>query len=238
MLKEFATIGNKIELEKEGSHTSELHPAIKYRSKLLDFREDDVAVISMPIESGRLVPLDIGDSYQMYIYGKQSLYNCSVTIINRYRNGNIFMLEVRVTSDVVKYQRRQYYRLKVFVDMVYCVIDLSSASETEAAANFVSADHYRGGVMIDLSGGGCKFNAQDNLSPETMVKLKFPLTTKRGVICFEVLGKIISSTPVPNRSNYYEHRVEFDAINNDDREEIVRFIFDQEREQRRKEKGL
>jgi c-di-GMP-binding flagellar brake protein YcgR len=68
--------------------------------------------------------------------------------------------------------------------------------------------------------------------------MKFALTLAKGMVLFELLGKVVFSIENEKRSKTYEHRVEFINMTEEDREQIVRYIFDEERKRRRKEKGL
>ena len=76
------------------------------------------------------------------------------------------------------------------------------------------------------------------LDKGNMVLLKFELHTALGVKEFQPIARIVHSAQLPNRGKVYEHRLEFAYLLKEDREAIVRYIFDEERKRRRKEKGL
>ena len=46
---------------------------------------------------------------------------------------------------------------------------------------------------------------------------------------YEVLGKVLAVNRMENRPGFYEHRVQYVNINNEVREEIIKFIFEEER---------
>jgi len=54
----------------------------------------------------------------------------------------------------------------------------------------------------------------------------------------KIPSKIIISAKMLNRVGFYEHRVQFTDINREDREAVIKFIFAEERRQRKREKGL
>ena len=55
---------------------------------------------------------------------------------------------------------------------------------------------------------------------------------------YTLISKILSVRELPDRQGLYEHRAQYINIDTLDREEIIRFIFEEERKHRKKEKGL
>jgi c-di-GMP-binding flagellar brake protein YcgR len=231
------SIGDKIELVRFSNNDSQNFQQKIYLSQVLDYIDYDKACISMPIENGRIIPLGIGDKYQLCFYCKLGLYQCKAVVIDRYRVENIFMIVVQMISELEKHQRRQYYRLECVIDMSVCNL---TQVETEKKKNELEILNSRlcPAMMIDISGGGCKFNSDQLMEKGTQVYMKFALTLAKGMVLFELLGKVVFSIENEKRSKTYEHRVEFINMTEEDREQIVRYIFDEERKRRRKEKGL
>ena len=52
---------------------------------------------------------------------------------------------------------------------------------------------------------------------------------------YELVGKILSVKEVQGKAGIYEHRVQYVNLNVDEREEIIRYIFEEERKHRHKE---
>ena len=50
-------------------------------------------------------------------------------------------------------------------------------------------------------------------------------------------AKIIYSNEIENRENEYENRVKFEFIDTTTREELIKYIFDEERKNRKNGKG-
>lgn len=237
MLQDIVSIGDKIELSRFSNNDSQDQKTKVYLSQVLDYADYDKACIAMPIENGRIIPLEIGDKYQLFFYCKQGLYQCKAVITDRFRMDNIFMLVVQITSELEKFQRRQYYRLDCVMDISVCKLTQEEASLKKEELDIVPS-RLQNAVMIDISGGGCKFNCSEMLEKNSKVLLHFTLALTKGLVLFEIFGKIIYSVENSNRNKIYEHRVEFVDMTEEEREHIVRFIFDEERRRRRKEKGL
>ena len=54
---------------------------------------------------------------------------------------------------------------------------------------------------------------------------------------YKLLGRVLYSEELASRPGSYEHRIQFVNIMNDERESIIKFIFEEERKIRRREKG-
>ena len=53
---------------------------------------------------------------------------------------------------------------------------------------------------------------------------------------YNVVGKVLAVRPSENRKGVYEHRVQYINMGTDDREEIIRYIFEEERKHRSNKK--
>ena len=67
--------------------------------------------------------------------------------------------------------------------------------------------------------------------------MKFKLTVLEREKLFLLAAKIIYSNEIENRENEYENRVKFEFIDTTTREEIIKYIFDEERKNRKNGKG-
>jgi c-di-GMP-binding flagellar brake protein YcgR len=54
---------------------------------------------------------------------------------------------------------------------------------------------------------------------------------------YNLIGKVLYSQELDARNGEYEHRLEYINVNKTDREEIIRFIFEEERKSRKRETG-
>ncbi|MDF2589402.1 MAG: hypothetical protein K0S41_3243 [Anaerocolumna sp.] len=253
MISSIVSIGDKLELKRLKTLDNDNEDKI-YKSKLLDFISDDKASIAMPIEKGRVIPLEVGDKYNIRFYTNKGLYQCRAVITERYRNDNIFVLVVQFLSALEKYQRRQYYRIECILDINYHIItdvELSLmkkiradefVNEEEKQKYILTLDEYQkdwlSGSVLDISGGGARFTSNCLHENGQMIQMSMRLGVDKWMKNYLLNAVIISSNKMMNRQGYYEHRVQFRDIKKDEREAVIRFIFEEERRQRRKEKGL
>jgi c-di-GMP-binding flagellar brake protein YcgR len=254
MISEVATIGDKLELRKISNAIDNNRKERLYTSQILDITADGLVNIAMPIEKGRIIPLNIGDKYQLFIYSSKGLYQCNMVITNRYKDNNIHMLTIQILSELDKFQRRQFYRLDCILDISYHCInelevklrekfmrnDFTNEAEKSACKNKLNEleKEYGQGIVTDLSGGGAKFISDKLLDNGLPLIMSFNLqiggTTKE----LQLQGNVISSVKMLNRIGYYEHRVKYVDILKEERETIIKFIFEEERRLRKREKEL
>ena len=225
MITKRLSIGQKVELTKYTGKMKEMAGARTLVSQLLDEKEENKLVIAMPMEGGKMVLLDVGKRYNMFFYTTAGLYYCIAQVSGRYRSGQVYMLEMDCASEIEKFQRRQFFRLNCIVDMDYRMIGQSSEEKKVA-------------TIIDISGGGIRFNAEEGFEPGEELLVGFALTIGGRLEKFSIRVRVIASTRLPNREKTYENRVEFLDINEIDREAIVKYVFEEERRRRKKESSM
>ena len=119
MLSKYVKVGDKLELEsiEDNSEKDELIDKKNYRSQVYDIVSEDQIKIAMPMEQGKVVLLPVDGEYNICFYAQSGLYQCLARVIDRYKTDNIFILVMELTTDIRKYQRREYYRLNCVLDM-------------------------------------------------------------------------------------------------------------------------
>jgi c-di-GMP-binding flagellar brake protein YcgR len=253
MLQDILTIGDKIDIKHLDRFGRPAHNAKTFVSQLIDFVDFDVIHIAAPITSSTPIILNVGEGYKLCFYTNKGLYQCNCVILSNRRENNIIVAVVRITSNLEKYQRRQYYRLECIIDMEYRVITseeelLEKKFQMEDFASGDERTQYRKiltrlqnewvlASITDISGGGARFNSEvlHNHGDKLQIKLDLRLGSELRKM---VLGAIvISSGSIENRTGVYEHRVEFNNIMKKDREDLIKYIFEQERRRRKNEKN-
>lgn len=251
MLRKVLKVGDRIELKSIYQvRLTENTPKV-YVSQVLDILDDYRMNIAVPIESGHLVPLEIGSRYEMSFLTNTGLYMCKCEVKNRQKQDSIYFLVVNIISELKKDQRRQYFRLEKIIQLKYRVIsdfeqklryfmekkaykdDREKRLVTEKLAQM--AGTFFDGVIVNVSGGGIKFSAMEKHEIGTIINLTFSLDEG---IDIEAEGKIIGSAPIANSKGKTEYRCEFIKIKKEIREKIVRYVFSEERKQRQKESNL
>jgi len=241
-------IGDKIDVrlvqQIENNDKSGETPEV-YRSQVLDIKENGNFEIAMPTEKGRLILLPLGVRFEFVFYSYTgSLYKSIGQVVERYKKDGFYMLEVQLRTSLEKFQRREFYRYSCTMDFVF--YELDEEQKDIDSVDDILEDMMEGkvtmpachGVMVDLSGGGMKFRSSYELKPGNRILVMLRLTNDKMDRQFHILGKVIACIEVHTPAKVlYESRIKFYIEDNKIREEIIRYIFEEERKIRQKENG-
>ena len=245
MKEQVINVGDKVEMYRISAQTEVNEVRRQYISQLIDYMEDDKIKLAMPMEGGRIVPLTVGDFYEVCFYTPNGLFQAKLEVTDRYKENNIFLLVAEFRSDLEKCQRRQYYRLEKIIDIDYrnytreeeilerrlLVNDFANEEARLSCKKILNEvkNRWMFATITDISGGGARFNSSTIHKQGNLLFLRIPITQKGEQKIFELKGEVVNSSILPKRTDYYETRVKFVDIDRDEREQIVRFIFEQER---------
>lgn len=250
MITEVIEVGNKIDITEEGSKknaiTDERRPINKgrtiYKSKVYDILDDDRLKIAMPFSGPGVVVLPLNSKYNMCFYTKEGLYQCVGHIVDRYKSDNQYVLIVVLKSGLQKVQRREFFRLEKLMDIEYRLLT-EAESELESVAEILRneqneklEDEYAKGIIVDLSGGGTRFVSDEKCGESAYVIIRLTISVNSKVTNLHVIGKIVLSERIINRPDKYENRIEFVRIQEQEREKLIQYIFEEERKIRQKER--
>ena len=204
-----------------------------YLSKINQMLDEDQIEILMPIEQSRMVLLPRNAMGTLVIYTSNGLFQCEVKVADRYKKDNIYLQVLELISGIKKYQRREYYRYS-------CTVPVFSRCLTEEEQRTMVWDETQKGIegsTLDIGGGGVRYLVSEQMTSGEMVICYLELEIKNTVREIQALGKILSVRPVKD-SNLFEIRVQFEKISNAAREQIIQYIFEDERKRRKKSSGL
>lgn len=248
MIQDILAIGDKIELKLLDKSGKTVRNNMVYVSQLIDFIEDNLISIASPIVYGKTMVLMTGSQYHLYFYTNKSLYECNCEVVSHYKDNNLDIAIVRIQSDLEKFQRRQYYRLECVLDTKYRLITkdelrlqemLKEPHLTEDIKEKVEKklatfnESWNLGTITDISGGGCRFNSDQLQEAGGKLLMNFDLSYSADSKRMILEADIVTSNRLENRVGVYEHRVKFLSIEKKDREDIIKYIFEQDRRRRK-----
>lgn len=239
MISKYVTPGDKVELKSvdRPSVSGEKQEKKSYFTKVYDIVTEERLEILMPMEQTKLILLPVDGRFDMVFYGKAGLYQCFGRVVDRYKSENVYILVVELTSNLRKVQRREYYRLGCAIELgtrVWDEKEIENAGDEEMSQELP----LQRAVMVDISGGGLRFVAIFKYAPGDIVLCRFKLFILGEFKEFEVLGRVLSVQPTENRKDVFEHRIQFVNMAANMREEIIRYIFEEERKSRKKDNGM
>lgn len=244
MASDVLSVGNKVEFKQILTPQDEEdgRKANSYVSQVYDVAYDRkkgiTVTCAMPSLGGRLVPLSLGQDYEAFFFTGRGLYKSRCTVKDRYREGNIYTMEISLHDEPVKYQRRQYYRLDKSLPVLYAGLSdneyLKIIETRQFPDNLRSPDAYDKGNTVDISGGGLRFIGRSKVESGRKMLVIFDIDTGEKQIKFRLPASVIMSFEMPDRQGFYEHRVEFENISSEYREILIKYIFEEERKLRKR----
>jgi len=242
MLSDYILPGNRVEIQA----VERVKPASKtegkkiYISQVREILNDDQIELLMPMEKSKLILLPVNVEFDLYFYTNNGLYQCFATVIDRYKDNNQYVLLLELNTNLRKFQRREYYRLS-------CALEMSSRplEKEEKEAMDKNSDIYlvpglplKRSVVVDISGGGIRFISSHKYEPDALLYTKYNLIIEGAAKEYTLISKVLNVRELDNRPGVFEHRAQYVDIDTYEREEIIKFIFEEERKHRKREKGL
>lgn len=237
MLSKFVALGDKIELQPIARRNG-TEEGKTYISKVYEIISEDTLEILMPMEQTRLILLPVDEEYDLVFYGETGLYQAFVRIVDRYKSNNVYLLRVELTSDLRKHQRREFYRFSCALEITTRCLDEEELQAAREHKPFLLRDDMplQHCVMVDISGGGLRFVSTSRYAMGNLLCCGFLLSREGVGKQYDVVGEVLATKELENRPGTYEHRIRFYDMRVETREEIIRFIFEEERKSRKRER--
>ena len=237
LLSKYIALGSKVELEvidrvlqDDGSYLKK-----KYESKVVDIISDDRLVVNMPVEQGNTVLLPVGSEYDIHIFTPEGLFQCIVRVVNRYKEGEKSLLEIEIISNLVKYQRREYYRYSCMIPLKFRLLTHDEKAEFKEKKEVKLTElPLSDAEIVNISGGGMRFLTKDICEPNDLIITDYSIIDGKQ---FAHIAKILAVKPLdnPSKDADFEIRCQFVNITNDERVQIIKYIFEEERKKRKLE---
>lgn len=195
----------------------------EYRSKIIDI-DDDYVYIDYPVnvKTSKTAFIMTDTAVTIIFTDNRALYRFNTMIVKRMKDPTLALVIPKpATSELEKVQRREYVRIKTDADIAIHSIEGNIAPIIT--------------VTNDISGGGASIIVPDSTTFEEEEEVKIYLVLRSEQIGFQYLKtkarviRYVMLDQVPTMS------VEFQLEDEREREKIIQYCFDIERERRRKE---
>lgn len=240
MLSKFISPGDRIEMQRverlKGADAEESRRI--YLSSVHEIIAEDQMEVIMPMEKTKLILLPVDTEYDVTIYGQTGLFQCFARVVDRYKSNNVYILALELTSNLRKHQRREYYRFSCALEMCSRNLEEEEIKAIDEKRPYVLTPGLpiKRSVIVDISGGGLRFLSTQKYEPDSMIYCSYHLLKKGEKKQIEVVGKVLTVNELENRRGTYEHRVQYVNVDVDTREQIIQFIFEEERKNRKRER--
>ena len=212
-----------------------------YKSGVFDFLSDNEIEILMPTDGGKMVMFNVGFECLFYFFTDKGTYTAEAIITNRYKRDNFYLLSAKLRSAIKKFQRREYFRLECLIDFSYYSIPqevIKTSTPDEVIKTIVKPEYNalrRLGTTKDISGGGMRFTTMEKLEIGSKVLSVIQLSNEKMDHMFYLITDIISCDPVESMPGLWVARGKFKFRNKNERDWIIRYVFEEDRIRRRKE---
>ena len=98
-----------------------------YQSNVSEFISDQEMEILMPMQGGRMVLLQTGAECQFVFYTRSGMYKCRGIVHGRYRKESLYLLDVRIETELTKFQRREFFRIDYVTKLAYYHLEENQA---------------------------------------------------------------------------------------------------------------
>lgn len=236
-------IGDKLNLIKIDRRLS-VDPerdVIQYSSQVLDEGEYNHYFVAMPIHEGKLIPFSVGQECEVTFYSKNGLFQSQAIVCGRYKNGEVFLMEIELQTILKKVQRREYFRFSCRMPMEYRIIEGDEKKIVEPGDAYAIDEgqlEWKNGIILDLSGGGARFVSAFHEEKNSLVQVRFQIVYEDHPDVVYSFARLLRSERNPNKDILYDNRIEFWRMDQGTREKIIRYIFEEQRRNRSKQLGL
>ena len=213
-----------------GDKVSILIDKREYVSKILRITDDGELVIYVPSCNGSDLHLIDDKNYNLIFYVNGGLYKADVVLSDIYTEEGIDVVELELMSELERYQRREYFRIDYYCDIEYKILEIYSEDGSLERHN----GKWCKAKLSNISGGGMKFNSEEGIPNAKRVFLKFALGEGINRKQYSCLANVVLISKKDIGKLIYEYRVSFSDIDESARENIVKFVFEEERRMRRK----
>lgn len=180
-------------------------------------------LVENPLDRIQGLSVQAGQKFICTIQHPDALYKFETQVLEVAEQGTLSLLVLKRPSDLNRVQRRKYYRLQAALSLHYRILPTSLARRSVPFKTLETND---------ISGGGLGFLSADALTRETLLDLMIELPVRdRGfnnvskanmIVC---VGKVVTKKSVGQQTAY---GVEFDFIEDKDRERLINFIFEEQ----------
>lgn len=212
---------------------------ISFITRVYDVPEDDdVVELVMPMDGTKLIVLDPGNSYRLFFYTQKGIYACEAEVVDRGNIDGVAVAVLEPLTELEKVQRREYFRYNTVVGMTARMLDdRQEALYLEKHTLDALSVPEEKCVIVDLSGGGMRFISSKRFPKGCLIHARFVLNIQGNGRCYDTVLRILYTDPVPGNPKNTEYRGQFLFLEGGDREDIIRFIFEEQRKERQRKTG-
>ncbi len=189
--------------------------------------DEENIVISAPLTEGNVFPLQKNSLFIGYFLMKSNTYTMDLfsfrgRVTGRFRSKNLVSLRVKILGKIEKVQRRLFFRIETTLEVRYN-INIGEKEDNQK--------DWKETLTRNISGGGICMLVEERLDLGAPVECIIRL--KDGSIPFKGIITRMDKYDIKSRFTY-EAGVKITDIGESERENIVQYVFTEQRRMRQK----
>ncbi len=214
-----------------------------YISSVFGITKKEEIIFHIPTRKGHIVTIPMNVPFNAVFNTKKGMFQLTGEITKRGRLENYPVYVFEASSGMTKVQRRDYYRFQCLIPIQ--VLPIPEDVALLPSMELVESDLERygnsygipvTGSILDISGGGAKFTADVDIPTDRYMYVSFRIVSHTVNHTVNAIARRVRSEYKTERK-VFEHRIEFLFKEPEDREIIIKYIFDEERRLRKKDQG-
>lgn len=214
------TLGEKVEIVVNFNS----HREKTYFSMIQDIPDRDTMIINLPMSKGEAAFLHMGQEIAVNYFRCHGQYYFMATVIDRYEKGNSHFFEIKKISETHRLQRRNYYRLAKTMPVRIDVFLKEDKDSTKTIH----------GHTCNICGGGLGVILKEEIPVDASVRCIFELNYDGNIEKIEAKGRVVRCDPLTDSDDRFEVGICFEDMPEGQRDEIVKFVFSEQRRLRKK----
>ena len=110
------SIGDKVDVIRQAYIRKDTGEPDTLGSKVIDIIDDITFKLTMPMNKTITIALEVGEESYMYFYTVYGILAARTVVQERFFEGSIAVMVIKLVTELEKTQRRQYYRLQCSID--------------------------------------------------------------------------------------------------------------------------
>jgi len=176
-----------------------------------DASEPGYITAAAPAGYGNSVILGKNTIYSAVFFTEKGMLRFLAEVADRGEDGGAGSVRLSLLSDGERIQRRSFFRFN-------CVMPFTFSAADAPGENC-------DGVMKDICGGGIRFVTNRDVPRDSIICCAITL---RGET-LKLSGEILHKQRFPKSAYAYQYRIQFGDLPRDERERILRYIYDEQR---------
>ena len=192
--------------------------------------------IEARLDDGAFPDLKKNICYMLHIHVSQCVYRCTAYYHSMYTEDNQDYVCLEIVSPLEKIQRRMHQRVSCHSRIAIKVLDKEQIQEILKTQNLqlmktsVESGDGTEYSMVDISGGGIRFTTKQEIKFRDYLLVRFEILLRNEMITYHIPGQVVYSAPLPNEQESYDVRMKYIGISEAEREQIIQFVFQLERQ--------